>query len=140
MVQAGTLQITAAYQVRSRCINAVATLRRVGVRADGTVATVETLAEHATRTQDPVQLQSQVRVALGRQIVQDIAGPANELPVITLEPDLEQLLHNTVAAGNGDATAWRCRRGLPTVFAVSFMTHLLSRGAPALRKGNHCVA
>jgi flagellar biosynthesis component FlhA len=28
-----------------------------------------------------------VRVALGRQIVQDIAGMSTELPVITLEPD-----------------------------------------------------
>jgi flagellar biosynthesis protein FlhA len=53
---------------------------------------LETLAEHGARTQDPQQLQAQVRVALGRQIVQDIAGIADELPVITLEPDLEQLL------------------------------------------------
>jgi len=30
----------------------------------------------------------QVRVALGRQIVQDIVGLAEELPVITLEPEL----------------------------------------------------
>ena len=64
---------------------------------------VETLAEHAARTQDPVQLQSQVRVALGRQIVQDIAGMATELPVITLEPDLEQLLTNSLS-GNNAAT------------------------------------
>jgi flagellar biosynthesis protein FlhA len=53
---------------------------------------LETLAEHGARTQDPQQLQAQVRVALGRQIVQDISGIADELPVITLEPDLEQLL------------------------------------------------
>ncbi len=62
-------------------------------------AIVETLAEHAPRTQDPAVLVAQVRVALGRQIVQDIAGSASELPVITLEPDLEQLLQNTVATG-----------------------------------------
>ena len=37
-------------------------------------------------------LQAQVRIALGRQIVQDIAGSGGELPVITLEPELEQLL------------------------------------------------
>ncbi len=61
---------------------------------------VETLAEHATRTQDPVQLQSQVRVSLGRQIVQDIVGMQTELPVITLEPDLEQLLTNSLAGTN----------------------------------------
>jgi flagellar biosynthesis protein FlhA len=61
---------------------------------------VETLAEHAARTQDPQQLQSHVRVALGRQIVQDIAGMSTELPVITLEPDLEQLLTNSLAGNN----------------------------------------
>jgi flagellar biosynthesis protein FlhA len=66
-------------------------------------AIVETLAEHAARTQDPAVLQSQVRIALGRQIVQDIVGSGAELPVITLEPDLEQLLQSTLqgqAIGN----------------------------------------
>jgi flagellar biosynthesis protein FlhA len=66
-------------------------------------AIVETLAEHAPRTPDPVVLQNQVRIALGRQIVQDIAGIGGELPVITLEPDLERLLSNSVtgAGQNG---------------------------------------
>ncbi len=67
---------------------------RVPIRNMRTI--VETLAEHAPRTQDPIQLQQLVRVALGRQIVQDIAGMATELPVITLEPDLEQLLSNSL--------------------------------------------
>jgi len=59
-------------------------------------AILETLAEHGPRTPDPQILQAQVRVALGRQIVQEIAGLTDELPVITLEPDLEQLLANSV--------------------------------------------
>jgi flagellar biosynthesis protein FlhA len=66
-------------------------------------AIVETLAEHAARTQDPAVLQAQVRIALGRQIVQDIVGSGAELPVITLEPDLEQLLQSSLqgqGAGN----------------------------------------
>jgi len=67
---------------------------RVPIRNMRTI--VETLAEHASRTQDTAQLQAMVRVALGRQIVQDIAGMATELPVITLEPDLEQLLSNSL--------------------------------------------
>jgi flagellar biosynthesis protein FlhA len=65
---------------------------------------IETLSEYAARTQDAAQLTAQVRVALGRQIVQDIAGLADELPVITLEPDLEQLLASSLsgnAAGPG---------------------------------------
>jgi flagellar biosynthesis protein FlhA len=64
-------------------------------------AILESLAEHASRTQDPAVLVAQVRIALGRQIVQDIAGSAAELPVITLEPDLEQLLQATVGASAG---------------------------------------
>jgi flagellar biosynthesis protein FlhA len=67
-------------------------------------AIIETLADHASRTQDPAVLQSQVRIALGRQIVQDIVGSGAELPVITLEPDLEQLLQSTLQGpGNGNA-------------------------------------
>jgi flagellar biosynthesis protein FlhA len=68
-------------------------------------AIVETLAEHAPRTQDPAVLQGQVRIALGRQIVQDIVGSGAELPVITLEPDLEQLLQNTLQGQGGGGAA-----------------------------------
>ena len=62
-------------------------------------AIVETLAEHAPRSQDPATLIGHVRVALGRQIVQDIAGMSAELPVITLDPEIERLLQNSLATG-----------------------------------------
>jgi len=65
-------------------------------------AIVEALAEAAPRTQDPALLLSQVRIALGRQIVQDLAGLGAELPVSTLEPELEKLLTTAVAA-NGQS-------------------------------------
>ncbi|HYK24684.1 MAG TPA: flagellar biosynthesis protein FlhA [Steroidobacteraceae bacterium] len=68
-------------------------------------AIVETLAEQAPRTQDPAQLTAAVRIALSRQIVQDIAGLASELPVMTLDPDLERLLQSTLASPAGAATA-----------------------------------
>jgi flagellar biosynthesis protein FlhA len=71
-------------------------------------AIIEALAEHAPRTQDPVVLLAQVRIALGRQIVQDIVGSGAELPVITLEPELEQLLQASLQGqngGNGGGTA-----------------------------------
>jgi flagellar biosynthesis protein FlhA len=58
---------------------------------------IETLAEYAPKSTDAAVLQGHVRVALGRQIVQDIAGVANELPVITLEPELEKLLQGSLA-------------------------------------------
>jgi flagellar biosynthesis protein FlhA len=61
-------------------------------------AIIETLADSAPRSQDPTVLLGQVRVALGRQITQDIAGLAAELPVITLEPELERLLQNSLAS------------------------------------------
>ncbi|HEY4213864.1 MAG TPA: flagellar biosynthesis protein FlhA [Steroidobacteraceae bacterium] len=64
-------------------------------------AIVECLAEHAPKSQDPAVLLGHVRVALGRQITQEIAGLASELPVITLEPDLERLLQNSL--GNNAA-------------------------------------
>jgi len=73
---------------------------RVPIRNVRTI--VETLAEFAPKTQDPAVLQGHVRVALGRQIVQDIAGVGTELPVITLEPDLERLLQNSLG-GNGSS-------------------------------------
>jgi flagellar biosynthesis protein FlhA len=71
---------------------------RVPIRNIRTI--IETLAEQAPRSQDPAVLQSACRIALGRQIVQDIAGMAGELPVITLEPELEKLLQTSLG-GNG---------------------------------------
>jgi flagellar biosynthesis protein FlhA len=68
---------------------------RVPIRNIRTI--VETLAEHAPKSQDPTALLSHVRIALGRQITQDIAGLAAELPVITLEPELERLLQGSLA-------------------------------------------
>jgi len=68
---------------------------RVPIRNMRTI--IETLAEHAPKSQDAAVLQSHVRVALGRQIVQDIAGVNAELPVITLEPELERLLQGSLA-------------------------------------------
>ena len=58
----------------------------------------ETLAEHANRSQDPDELTTAVRTSLGRMIVQQINGMAAELSVITLDPNLEQLLHQAVQA------------------------------------------
>jgi len=56
----------------------------------------ETLAEHGTRSQDPDVLSAAVRVALGRSIVQSVAGTRDELPVLTLEPELERILNESV--------------------------------------------
>ncbi len=55
----------------------------------------ETLARHGTRTQDPDVLSAVVRVALGRSIVQSVAGMRDEIPVLTLKPELEQILNDS---------------------------------------------
>ena len=47
----------------------------------------------------------------GRQIVQDIAGAGGELPVMTLEPDLERLLQSAL---NRSAPARRWNRAWPS--------------------------
>ncbi len=61
----------------------------------------ETLADHGTRSQDAGVLTAAVRQSLGRSIVQQINGLAAELPVITLDPALEQLLQ-TATQGSGE--------------------------------------
>jgi flagellar biosynthesis protein FlhA len=62
---------------------------------------VEALLEHAPATQDPTLLTAMVRVALGRQIVQEINGVGAELPVYTLDPQLERVLQESVGGGAG---------------------------------------
>jgi flagellar biosynthesis protein FlhA len=47
---------------------------------------IETLAEHAPRTQDPLELTAQVRVALGRSIVQQLYPGNAEMQVMALDP------------------------------------------------------
>jgi flagellar biosynthesis protein FlhA len=53
---------------------------------------LETLAEHAPRTQDTEELTAVVRVALSRAILQNVFGGTRELEVFTLDPQLEQTL------------------------------------------------
>jgi flagellar biosynthesis protein FlhA len=50
-------------------------------------------------SQDPAILTEGTRVTLGRQIIQNIYGMAEELSVITLDPNLEQILHQSLQAG-----------------------------------------
>jgi len=72
-------------------------LDRVPVRNMRTIA--ETLAEQAGRTQDPAVLLAHVREAMGSSIVQGIYGLRDELPVITLDPTLEQMLRDGIKTG-----------------------------------------
>ncbi|WP_324734628.1 flagellar biosynthesis protein FlhA [Pseudomonas paeninsulae] len=73
---------------------------QVPVRDIRTIA--EAIANVAPKSQDPAAMVAAVRVALARAIVQSIVGLELELPVITLEPRLEQILLNSLQkAGQG---------------------------------------
>lgn len=56
----------------------------------------EALTESASRTQDPELLTAMIRPKLGRMIVQGLQDDKGSLSVITLDPNLEQLLHNVL--------------------------------------------
>ncbi|MDR2165864.1 MAG: flagellar biosynthesis protein FlhA, partial [Zoogloeaceae bacterium] len=64
---------------------------------------VETLADQATRTQNADELTAQVRIALGRAIVQELYPSGEEMQVITLDPHLERLLVQSVNGGGASA-------------------------------------
>ncbi|MGR5542499.1 FHIPEP family type III secretion protein, partial [Vibrio campbellii] len=55
------------------------------------------------KSQEPDILTAAVRIALKRLIVQEINGIEPELPVITLIPELEQILHQTMQASGGES-------------------------------------
>ena len=61
---------------------------------------IETVADHATRTQNADDLATQVRSALGRAIVQQLFPGNGEMQVMSLDPTLERLLSQAVAGGS----------------------------------------
>jgi len=71
---------------------------------------VETLAENAPKSKDPEYLIAQVRISLSRLITQKISGLNEELPIITLKPELEQLLQNTIQASGTSGVSFEPRR------------------------------
>ena len=116
---------------------------------------IETLAEYAVRTQDPLELTTQVRIALGRSIVQQLYPGNVDLSVMAIDPSLERMLGQAVQ-GSGDAsgiepgladtllreTAAAAQRqedaGLPAVLLVPgqlrwLLSRYLRRAIPQLR-------
>ncbi len=76
---------------------------KVPIRDIRTIA--ESLIDAAARTKDPEALTSAVRVSLGRLIVQTVYGHGDALDVITLDPELEQLLIRARQQGPADSPA-----------------------------------
>ncbi|MCV6621517.1 MAG: flagellar biosynthesis protein FlhA [Cellvibrionaceae bacterium] len=66
----------------------------------------EAITANSDKSQDPVALKAAARISLARQIVQGLVGSEPELPVMTLDPQLEQLLLGSVQqaqkSGNDD--------------------------------------
>ena len=115
---------------------------------------VECLAEHAATVGEPAELVARIRVHLAPVIVQQIYGPATELDVIALEPELERLVAQALGSPHGAAldpgvaetltrsaaeTAARQENlGLPACLLVPDLlrapiARLLRRAAPRLR-------
>lgn len=65
---------------------------------------IETLAETAPRNQDAEVLTAQVRMALGRSIVQQLYSGAAEMQVMSLDPQLERVLLQAIAGGGEHAS------------------------------------
>lgn len=76
-------------------------LEQIPIRNIRTI--VETLAELAPNTQEPARLLAAVRVALSSSIVHKINGLAPEIPAFTLDPKLEQILHDSMNQRIGGA-------------------------------------
>ena len=120
----------------------------------------ETLLENGVRTKNPLELTAAVRIALGRAIVQALAGTTEDLSVLVMEPKLEQMItHAHTAAGQdqvgidpnlaenlarqtADAAGRQEQLGQSPVLLVPdalrlSMARLLKRAAPNLRVLSH---
>ncbi len=63
---------------------------------------LETLVEYGPKSQDPEVLTAACRIGLRRLILQDIAGGEQTIPVITLAPELERVLHKSLETGGAE--------------------------------------
>ncbi|HTQ98797.1 MAG TPA: flagellar biosynthesis protein FlhA [Candidatus Acidoferrum sp.] len=77
----------------------------------------EALAAKAPNSQNPDDLTAVVRVALGRTICQGIVGMAPEIKVITLDPEMEQLLLDMIH---------NARKGMPAALEPGLADRLLA--------------
>jgi flagellar biosynthesis protein FlhA len=143
----------------------IATLQRMlqalldeGVHIRDMRSIVESLAEHAGSTQDPLELARRVRVQLAPAIVQQIYGPVKELDVIALDPELERLVMQALTSQHGSAldpgvadqlarhaaqsSEKQEERGVPACLLVpdlirAPLARLLRRAAPRLKVISH---
>lgn len=65
---------------------------------------IETISDHATRTQSADELITQVRIALGRAIVQQLFPGTGEMQMISLDPTLERLLSQAMSGSSANTS------------------------------------
>tara|TARA_B100000787_G_scaffold78411_1_gene57725 strand:+ start:7797 stop:9905 length:2109 start_codon:yes stop_codon:yes gene_type:complete len=63
---------------------------------------IEVLSSESSVTKNPDELTAAVRPKLGRMIVQGLIDVDDSLPVMTLNPTLEQMLHNILQQNDGN--------------------------------------
>ncbi|WP_261653426.1 flagellar biosynthesis protein FlhA [Erwinia mallotivora] len=105
---------------------------RVSIRDMRTI--IETLAEHAPVQNDPHELTSVVRVALGRAITQQWFPGNGEAQVIGLDTTLERLLLQALQGGGGLEPGLADRL---LAQAQSALAHQEALGAPPVLLVNH---
>ncbi len=77
-------------------------LMNEGVAVRDMRSIAQTLVEYGVKSQDPDVLTAAARISLRKFIVQDMVGANNEIPVITLSPELEQILHQSMQMAGDD--------------------------------------
>ena len=118
---------------------------------------VEALAGHAVHTQDPTELTAQVRIALGRAIVQQMFPGSSEIQAMVLDPAIERMLLQATASETAviepqladqlvSATRIAAERqeqfGLPALLLVPpplrvLLSRFLRRAIPQLKVMSH---
>jgi flagellar biosynthesis protein FlhA len=86
----------------STIVKVLQNLMNEGVAVRDMKTIVQTLVEYGPKTQDPDVLTAAVRISLRRFIIQDLVGSSPEVPVITLSPELEQMLHQSMQMAGDD--------------------------------------
>jgi len=77
-------------------------LMNEGVAVRDMRSIIQTLVEYGPKSQDTDILTAAVRIALRKFIIQDLVGASVEIPVITLAPELEQMLHQSMQMAGDD--------------------------------------
>jgi len=75
-----------------------------GVHIRDIYTIIESISENIGKSQDPIYLTSVVRIAIGRAIVNQISPGSQEIPVMTLDTQLEKLLMQAIS-NNSDESA-----------------------------------